>query len=82
MVNVKGDDGHVVYRLKEDRTLDNVWRIPCIQPADKTNGWDHPTQKPEALLERVIEASCAVGRHKCSTHSVAAALQSQPRNSL
>ena len=56
MVNVKGPDGHVVYRVKEDRTIDNVWRIPCLQPAAKER-LGYPTQKPEALLERVISAS-------------------------
>ncbi len=61
MVNAKGDDGHVIYRLKDDRTIDNVWRIPCIQPADRTQRMGYPTQKPEALLERVIEASSNEG---------------------
>lgn len=61
MVNVKGEDGHVVYRIKEDRTIDNVWRIPCIQPADKTQRMGYPTQKPEALLGRIIEASSREG---------------------
>lgn len=61
MVNVKGDDGHVVYRLKADRTIDNVWRIPCIQPADQTQRMGYPTQKPVRLLQRVIEASSNEG---------------------
>ena len=61
MVNAKDDEGHVIYRLKEDRTIDNVWRIPCIQPADKTQRMGYPTQKPERLLERVIEASSNEG---------------------
>jgi site-specific DNA-methyltransferase (adenine-specific) len=61
MVNVKGEDGHVVYRMKEDRTIDNVWRIPCIQPADRTQRMGYPTQKPEALLERIVEASSNEG---------------------
>jgi len=56
MVNVKGPDGHVVYRLKEDKTMDNVWRIPCLQPA-ATERLGYPTQKPEALLDRIILAS-------------------------
>jgi DNA modification methylase len=61
MVNAKDEDGHVIYRLKEDRTIDNVWRIPCIQPADKTQRMGFQTQKPEALLERVISASSNEG---------------------
>lgn len=58
IVNAKDEEGHVIYNLKEDRTVDNVWRISCLQPADKTQNMGYPTQKPQALLERVIEASC------------------------
>lgn len=58
MVNAKDAAGHVIYQVKEDRTIDNVWRIPCIQPADKTQRMGYPTQKPLTLLQRVIEASC------------------------
>ena len=57
MINARDDDGKIMYQVKEDRTIDNVWRIPCIQPADKYQNMGYPTQKPEALLERVIEAS-------------------------
>jgi len=60
MVNVKDEEGHVVYRMKEDRTIDNVWRIPCLQPA-AAEKLGYPTQKPEALLQRVIEASSNEG---------------------
>lgn len=60
MVNVKGPDGKVVYQTKTDRTIDNVWRIPCLQPASKD--WlPYPTQKHPRLLERVIEASSNEG---------------------
>jgi len=60
MVNVKDADGKLVYRIKEDRTIDNVWRIPCLQPAAKER-LGYPTQKPEALLERIIKASSNEG---------------------
>ncbi|HEY5296335.1 MAG TPA: DNA methyltransferase [Verrucomicrobiae bacterium] len=60
MVNVKDEAGHVIYRMKEDRTLDNVWRIPCLQPA-AAERLDYPTQKPQRLLERIIEASSNPG---------------------
>lgn len=50
LVNVKDEFGHVIYRLKEDRTIDNVWRIACLQPA-ASERLGYPTQKPEALLE-------------------------------
>lgn len=60
MVNVKDEEGHVVYRIKTDRTIDNVWRIPCLQPAAQER-LGYPTQKPLALLERIIEASSKKG---------------------
>jgi DNA modification methylase len=61
MVNARDADGNIIYNIKDDRTIDNVWRIPCLQPADKTQNMGYPTQKPEALLERVIEASSNEG---------------------
>ncbi len=38
MVNAKDEEGHVIYRLKEDRTIDNVWRIPTdlSQPTERS----------------------------------------------
>ena len=60
MKNAKDADGHVIYNMKEDRTLDNVWKIACLQPA-AAERLGYPTQKPEALLERVIEASTNEG---------------------
>lgn len=60
MVNARDDEGKLIYRMKEDRTIDNVWRIPCLQPASQERlGW--PTQKPLALLQRVIAASSNEG---------------------
>src|SRR5581483_2129302 len=60
MVNARDDQGNLIYRMKEDRTLDNVWRIPCLQPASQER-LGYPTQKPLALLRRVIEASTDPG---------------------
>jgi hypothetical protein len=40
--------------------VDNVWRIPCLQPAAQEK-LGYPTQKPEALLKRIIEASSNPG---------------------
>ena len=60
MVNVKDEQGHCLYTLKEDRTIDNVWRLPCLQPA-ASEKLSYPTQKPEALLERIISASSNEG---------------------
>lgn len=56
LVNLKDEAGHLVYQESESRTLDNVWPIPLIPPADVKQKTDYPTQKPEALLELVILA--------------------------
>ncbi len=57
MVNARDDEGNVLYRDAIDRTVDNVWRIPMLQPADKTQNLAYATQKPEALIERIISTS-------------------------
>ncbi len=61
MVNARDEDGHVMYRVAEDRVIDEVWRIPMLQPADKTQYLAYATQKPEALLEKVILAASDEG---------------------
>ena len=51
--NVKDEKGHVVYRTVIDKKLDDVWKIPCLQPASKQ--WTgFPNQKHHILLERII----------------------------
>lgn len=57
IVNAKDEDGKVIYRESTTRRLDDVWRISMLQPADKTENLRYPTQKPEAILERIINAS-------------------------
>ena len=61
MVNARGDDGAVLYRETDERTIDDVWRIPMLQPADKEQNTGYATQKPQALLERIIKASSNEG---------------------
>lgn len=52
--NVKDENGHVIYRLVTDKKLDDVWRIPCLQPASKE--WTgFPTQKHHDLLNKIIQ---------------------------
>lgn len=48
-----GDD--VVYELK-GQPVDTVWDIKAVDPKD-SNRLGYPTQKPEALLERILHAS-------------------------
>ncbi|MCY4298839.1 MAG: DNA methyltransferase [Flavobacteriaceae bacterium] len=58
--NKKGEDGKVIYRIVKDKKIDSVWSIPCLQPASKEK-LGYPTQKPLALLERIIKASSNEG---------------------
>ncbi len=39
----------------DDEEMQDVWTIPAVQMSEKKFGY-HPTQKPEALLERIIKA--------------------------
>jgi adenine-specific DNA-methyltransferase len=61
IVNVKGKDGRVTYQDVTERRVDDVWRIPMLQPADRTENLGFPTQKREALLQRIISASSNPG---------------------
>lgn len=45
---------------KPDKQMRSVWHIPLTKKSEKHFG-RHPTQKPEALLERVILASTNIG---------------------
>jgi adenine specific DNA methylase Mod len=52
--NVKDENGHVKYRIVTDKKVDDVWKIPCMQPASKE--WTgFPTQKHHKLIERIIK---------------------------
>lgn len=55
---------HAMKHLNDDKQMQNVWRIPICTGAEriKLNGQKaHATQKPEALLYRVILASSQPG---------------------
>ena len=58
--NKRGPDGKVMYRTVTDKKVSATWRIPCVQPASK-DYTGYPTQKPLALLERIIRASSNEG---------------------
>lgn len=61
IVNVKGPDGRVVYQETDERTVDDVWRISMLQPADRTQNAGFPTQKPKEVLRRIVEATSEPG---------------------
>lgn len=49
-----------MYRVVDDRKVDAVWAIPAVQHASPENV-GYPTQKPERLLERIIQTSTNEG---------------------
>ena len=58
--NRKDAAGKTMTRIVHDRKVDAVWRIPCLQYASR-EFCGFPTQKPLALLERIIRASSNPG---------------------
>lgn len=61
MVNARDEDGNVIYQEKTDRTVDTVWRIRCLQPANKAEWVHYETQKPVDLIERILELASDPG---------------------
>jgi site-specific DNA-methyltransferase (adenine-specific)/adenine-specific DNA-methyltransferase len=58
--NRKPTKNDIIYKL-EGLTVDTVWDIKAVDPKDKTERIGYPTQKPEALLERILHASTKEG---------------------
>lgn len=61
LVNAKDENGNVIYINSTHRTVDDVWRMSMLQPADKVEPTGYPTQKPEHLIARVIQAASEPG---------------------
>ncbi len=59
--NIIGPDGKAVTYVSTERTVDNVWRIRCLQPANKAEWVHFQTQKPVDLIERIIQISAKPG---------------------
>lgn len=57
----RNDDGELVYYDETHRTLDDVWKIPYLMPADRTENVGYSTQKPIELAGRIVEALCPPG---------------------
>jgi adenine-specific DNA-methyltransferase len=53
--NIIGLDGKVVTYISEHRTIDDIWRLRCLQPANKNEYTRFRTQKPLDLLQRIID---------------------------
>ena len=60
IVNAKDDEGHVQYIEITEEKIDDVWVLTYLMPAARER-LGYPTQKPEALLERIIQASSNEG---------------------
>lgn len=50
----------VILRI-EGNTIDTVWDIKAVDPKNKAERLDYPTQKPEELVDRVIRAASNPG---------------------
>lgn len=59
-MRARDEEGNVIYEMSYDVNVNDVWDIPFISSTDSQR-LDYPTQKPEALLERIIAASSNEG---------------------
>lgn len=57
----RDENGNLVYYEDTERTIDDVWRLAYLMPADQKEKLGYPTQKPERLVERFIESSSNEG---------------------
>lgn len=57
MINARDEEGNIIYQERDSRVVDNVWRIRCLQPANKQEWVDYSTQKPVDLVERVLSVA-------------------------
>jgi len=55
----KDEEGKGIYIERTERVVDNVWNLALLHAQPEITGY--PTQKPEALLERIIKASSNPG---------------------
>ncbi len=61
MVNARDEEGNIIYQEKTTRTIDTVWRIRCLQPANMSEWVHYNTQKPVDLLERILQLASKPG---------------------
>lgn len=61
MINARDAKGNIIYQEKDTRTVDTVWRIRCLQPANKQEWVNYETQKPVDLIERIIQLASKPG---------------------
>jgi len=61
IVNLKDENGKVITYQSTERQIDNVWRIRCLQPANKKEWVNFDTQKPVDLIERILAVASNEG---------------------
>ncbi|HCE56254.1 MAG TPA: site-specific DNA-methyltransferase [Prolixibacteraceae bacterium] len=59
-MRARDEDGNIIYELSYEVKANDVWDIPYVASTDKQRV-DYATQKPEALLQRIIDASSEIG---------------------
>ena len=59
-MRARDENGELIYEMSYDKKINDVWDIPYIASTDKQR-LDYATQKPEALLERIVKASSNEG---------------------
>jgi len=60
IVNVRDEDGNLIYDEYHEQKIDDVWAIDIIG-ATSGERLDYPTQKPVTLVKRIIEVSSHPG---------------------
>ena len=76
---VRDGDGKPLYKVVTDKLINSVWRIAMLNTGPERTGWK--TQKPLALLQRIIKASSNPGDTVldpfagCATACVAAEIE-------
>jgi DNA modification methylase len=61
LVNSRDENGNIIYIESTHRTVDDVWRLSMLQPADNVEPTGYPTQKPEHLIGRIVAAASKPG---------------------
>ena len=61
MINARDEEGNIIYQEKDTRTVDSVWRLRCLQPANKKEWVSYATQKPVDLIERILSIASEPG---------------------
>ena len=56
----RDENGNIIYEERSEKYMGSVWTLPLIHPLAKER-LDYPTQKPETILERILNVSSNEG---------------------